>query len=296
MDRLRAIRAFAAVVEARSYSVAAEKLGLSRSHLSKQIKDLENELGVRLLNRTPKKVRPTELGLGYYHTCERVIAQLTEGERALAQARDTPSGVLKVLAPKSFAVLELLPAVGDFGARHPAVEVEVHLNDQWLDLLDHGFDLAIRFGALPNSTLVSRRIGHVHYVVCASPDYLKAHDKPTRPADLSAHECVRHLVGTDDSKWNFVGPNGPEHVEVRGKLSSNSTILIREAVLRGYGVGMLPSYSVERDVAEGAVIPLLSRYRAPQLPVHAVYPPSRHLAAKVRLFIDFLVTRYAHLV
>ncbi len=151
MDRLRVIRSFAAVVETQSYSVAAQKLGLSRSHLSKQIKELENELGVLLLNRTTKKVRPTEMGLRYFRTCERVIEALADGELALTHARDEASGVLKVLAPKSFAVLELLPAVRDFGARHDGIEVEVYLNDQWLDLVEHGYDLAIRFGDLPSS-------------------------------------------------------------------------------------------------------------------------------------------------
>lgn len=293
MDRLRAIRAFKAVVEARSYSGAARMLGLSRSHLSKTIKELEESLGVQLLHRTTKQVRPTELGLSYFETCARVVGELDEAELALGVMQSEVRGTLKVLAPKSFAVLALVPAARDFNLGYPELEISLYMIDQFLDPVAHGFDLALRYGDQPDSTLVSRRICEFAQVVCATPGYLAGRGVPTRPEQLTGHECLRNLISTRDSRWRFDGPHGPTTVEVRGRLAANSTVLLREALLAGYGIGIMPDYTVARELATGALQPLLTDWRLPPQPLYAVYPPERPLTAKVRLFVDFLVARFA---
>ena len=293
IDRLRAIRAFKAVVEAESYSGAARKLGLSRSHLSKTIKELEGELGVQLLHRTTKQVRTTEPGQAYFEACARIVNDLDEAELALGSMQREIRGTLKVLAPKSFAVLALVPAVRDFNLRYPDLEVSLYMIDQFLDPVAHGFDVVLRYGEQPDSALVGRRICAFPQLLCASPAYLAERGTPTRPEELAGHECLRNLTSMRDSRWRFDGPDGPVTVEVRGRLSANSTVLLREALLAGYGIGIMPDYTVAREIAAGAVRTLLPGWRLPPQPLHAVYPPERPLTAKVRLFVDFLVTRFA---
>ena len=203
IDRLRAIRAFKAVVEAESYSGAARKLGLSRSHLSKTIKELEETLGVQLLHRTTKQVRTTEPGQAYFEACARIVNDLDEAELALGSMQREIRGTLKVLAPKSFAVLALVPAVRDFNLRYPDLEVSLYMIDQFLDPVAHGFDVALRYGEQPDSALVGRRICDFAQIVCASPAYLAERGTPMRPEQLADHECLRNLTSARDSRWRF---------------------------------------------------------------------------------------------
>jgi DNA-binding transcriptional LysR family regulator len=287
MDRWHAIKGFMNVLELRSYTAAARKLGLSRSHLSKQITSLEDGLGVRLLNRTTKHVSPTEIGEAYYEVCSRAFGELENAEADLGALRRMPRGRLKILAPKSLAVLELVDASRSFAAAYPDLEVEIFIEDQLLDIVERGFDLALRFGEQPDSALVARKIATFSLIPCAAPRYLKKHGIPRRPAELSHHNCLRHLGMTKDSSWRF-GEKG-EAVAVHGRISSNSTVFLRECVLHGEGIGLMPSYSVRKDIKARRLRPLLTKYTTGSLPLYAVHPGHRHLATKVRICIDFLV-------
>jgi DNA-binding transcriptional LysR family regulator len=307
MDRLRTIEIFTTVVEAQSYTAAARQLGLSRSHLSKQISELEDELGVRLLNRTTRRVGATEPGQVYYDTCVRILGELAEAEVNLGKLQHEPRGTVRILAPKSLAVLELADVLGRFGHSHPQLKVEVFLEDQLLDLVEHGFDLALRFGEQAESALIARRLCAVRFLVCATPGYLRKHGVPRHPTDLAQHECLRHVAVSRDARWHFRrkeakadakggsrADEGEIAVEVHGRLAANSTVFLRECVLRGEGIGLLPSFSVRREIKNRRLRPILTNYETMQLPLYAVFPHSRHLATKVRLCIDFLADWFGH--
>jgi DNA-binding transcriptional LysR family regulator len=289
MDRLHTIKAFMNVLELRSYTGAARKLGLSRSHLSKQITSLEDNLGVRLLNRTTKHVSPTEIGEAYYEICARAVGELESAEADLGALRRQARGRLKILAPKSLAVLELVDASRSFASAYPDLEVAIFIEDESLDIVEHGFDLALRFGEQPDSALVARKIASFRLIPCATPRYLNKHGVPRKPADLSQHNCLRHLGMTKDSAWRFADKGDEVAVPVHGRISSNSTVFLRECVLHGEGIGLMPSYSVRKDIKARRLRPLLTKYTTASLPLYVVHPSHRHLATKVRICVDFLV-------
>lgn len=289
MDRWHAIKGFMNVLELRSYTAAARKLGLSRSHLSKQITSLEDSLGVRLLNRTTKHVSATEIGEAYYDVCARAVGELENAEADLGALRRMPRGKLKILAPKSLAVLELVDASRSFTDAYPDLEVSVFIEDELLDIVEHGFDLALRFGEQPDSALVARKIASFRLIPCAAPRYLSKHGTPRKPADLSQHNCLRHLGMTKNSSWRFHDKDETVAVAVHGRISSNSTVFLRECVLHGEGIGLMPSYSVRKDIKARRLRPLLAKYTTASLPLYAVHPSQRHLATKVRICVDFLV-------
>jgi DNA-binding transcriptional LysR family regulator len=290
------MKGFMNVLELRSYTAAARKLGLSRSHLSKRITNLEDTLGVRLLNRTTKHVSPTDIGQAYYEVCSRAFGEVENAEAALGALRRTPRGKLKILAPKSLAVLELVDASRSFADAYPDLEVAVFIEDQLLDIVERGFDLALRFGEQPNSALVARKIASFRLIPCATPRYLNKHGTPRKPADLSQHNCLRHLGMSKDSSWRFEEKGKEIAVRVAGRISSNSTVFLRECVLRGEGIGLMPSYSVRNDIKARRLRPLLAKFATASLPLYAVHPSHRHLTTKVRICVDFLVDwfdRYA---
>jgi DNA-binding transcriptional LysR family regulator len=288
MDRWRAMQAFVAVVDAHSYSAAARRLRLSRSHLSKQISALEADLGLRLLNRSTRHVSPTELGNEYYRSCRRLLSEIEDVEFNLKTSHGKPRGKIKLLAPKSLAVLELAGAISGFTRLHPEVEVTVILEDAFLDLVKHGFDLALRFGAQSDSSLIAKKVCSFEFQCCATLAYLKKHGVPKQPADLGSHQCLRHATMAADSRWVFTRMRKEFAVEVEGTIASNSTVFLRECVLKGEGIGLMPSYSVRRDIKKGTLRPVLAGYKAPTLSLFLVYPARQHLATKVRLCIDFL--------
>lgn len=289
MDRWHAIKGFINVLELHSYTAAARKLGSSRSHLSKQITGLEDALGVRLLNRTTKHVSPTEIGQAYYEVCSRTLGELENAEADLGALRRAPRGKLKILAPKSLAVLELVDASRSFADAYPDLEVAVFIEDELLDIVEHGFDLALRFGEQPDLALVARKIASFRMVPCATPRYLKKHGVPRKPADLAQHNCLRHLDMTKNSSWHFEEKGQDVAVTVHGRISSNSTVFLHECVLHGEGIGLMPSYSVRKDIKARRLRPLLTKFGTASLPLYAVHPSHRHLATKVRICVDFLV-------
>ena len=293
MDRFRTMESFVRVVRAGSFTVAANQLGLSRALVSRHIGDLEVRLGVRLLNRTTRSLNPTEEGRSYLEFCEQVFREIETSERALTHARTEPAGTLKVAVPKSFGQVHMADAVVDFAKVQPRLRVTVILEDvsfrRSYDFVERGLDLAVRISSLHNASVTEEKLGAVDWLICASPEYLVRAGRPARLADLAGHACLVHVhVAANDRLWRFQGPKGDATVKVNAAFSSNSALALRKAALAGLGITLVPRYSVAEDLASGALVPLLPRYRVASRPLLAVYPRATTVPQKVRVFVDFL--------
>lgn len=293
MDRLAAIEAFVKVAETKSFSEAARRLRSSKSVVSRQIAALEAELGARLFQRTTRSMTLTEAGRGYFERAARILADLEDANLSVTQLQAAPRGQLRVNAPMSFGLLHLAPALPDFLLRYPDVDVDISMNDRFVDLVDEGFDLAVRIGNLADSSLVARKLAPARRVVCASPAYLKARGVPASPDDLKAHDCLCYNSIPMSHDWRFVAENGqPWPVEVRGRLSANNGDTLKVAALKGLGFANLPTFIVGSELQAGTLVTVLDKFVAQDLAVNAVYPHSRHLSPKVRAFVDFLAERF----
>jgi len=293
MDRLAAMQAFVRVAETRSFSEAARRLHLSKSVVSRQVSALEADLGVRLFNRTTRALALTEIGRAYFDRVTHILTDIEDTERSVGHLQAAPRGRLRVNAPMSFGVLHLAPALPDFLSAYPEVDVEMAMNDRTIDLLEEGFDLAIRIGKLSDSSLVARRLAPMRLVVCASPAYLAERGTPRTPADLKDHDCLLYTNETSPRDWRFATPEGaPWAVEVNGRLSANNGDTLRVATLRGFGIARLPSFLVGQDLQAGALVSVLPDYVRQDSAIHAVYPQARLLSPKVRAFVDFLAARF----
>ncbi len=287
---------FTKVVEGASFAGAARHFRISPAAVSKGVQALETRLSVRLLNRTTRRVTPTEVGLRYYRECLRILAEVDEAERAASDLNATPRGLLRISAPYAFGTAHIAPAIADYLASHPDVSVELALDDRFVGLLEEGFDLAIRVGELPDSTLIARRLIDARTVLCASPQYLERHGGPRTIGDLSRHNCLVYPLSGPGGDWRFVGPDGGEEtVEVSGRFIANNIDVLRVLALRGEGIVRLPLFVSERDLATGRLVRLLPSYELKAFPVHAVYPHGPFLSAKVRTFVDFIAARFARM-
>jgi DNA-binding transcriptional LysR family regulator len=292
MDRLDAMRAFTKVVASGSYAEAARRLGLTRSAVSKAVLEIENALGARLLDRTTRRVTPTEAGLAYYESCAAIIAQIEETEIQISRLHDEPRGLLKVNAPMSFGVLYLGPVVADFMALYPDLRVEMTLNDRFIDPLEEGVDVTVRIGTLGDSTLIARRLAPARRVLVAAPDYLAKHGMPRAPADLAAHRCLTYGQSVAAQRWQLTRGGAPLTVQVHATLCSNNGEVLRAAALGGLGIASLPTFLVGPDISAGGLVTVLPAFPPPELGIFALYAPNRYLAAKTRVFIDFLAGRF----
>jgi DNA-binding transcriptional LysR family regulator len=292
MDRLTAMATFRRVVEAGSLSAAARAAGVPKSAVSKQLAALEAHLGARLLNRTTRNLSLTEVGRAYLERCRLILEEVEEAEALTASLQGEPRGTLRVNAPMSFGFLHLAPALPDFVARHPGVEVDLVMNDRRVDLIDEGFDLAVRIGPLADSSLIARRLGTYRMVVCGSPTYLARRGVPRTLDDLAAHDCLRYVSGDGSDAWPFATPDGGRtSLRVRGPLRANNGDALRAAARGGLGLTQLPTFLLADDLASGALVLVLEEFEPAPLPVHAIYPHNRHLSGKVRAFVDFLIER-----
>lgn len=291
MDRLASMAVFVKVAELASFSGAARQLGLSKSAVSKHVTSLEERLGARLLNRTTRHLALTEAGLAYREACVRIVQETEEAEAEAGRDSGEPRGRLKVSAPMTFGVAELAPLIPDLLARHPLLEVDLTLNDRMVDLIEEGFDVAIRIGTLRDSSLVARKIATAASLCAASPAYLAARGTPRALADLASHNCLRYTYRQGPGGWEFERGGERRHVRPRGTLSANNGDALRAAALGGLGIVLLPDFIIGHDVAAGRLVPLLTDWRQPEFPIHAVFPPQRHGSAKLRTFVDFLVDR-----
>ncbi len=294
MDSLTSMRVFGTIVETGSFASAARRLNLSRAVVTKHVAALEDRLGVRLLERTTRKLSVTEAGARYYARSSQILADVEDAEREAAQATVVPRGTLRVSAPHAFATMHIAPYLAEFRERFPEVTLEMTLSDRFVDLLDEGFDLAIRVAdGLPESSLVARRLAACRFVVCGAPAYFARHGEPRVPDDLANHPCLGYTLSAREHSWVFVCPHDQRHVvNVTGPLRSNSGDLLREAAVGGAGVMLLPTFYVGEDLERGRLRPVLTDYRMHDYGIYAVYPSRKHLTAKVKAFIDFLVERY----
>jgi DNA-binding transcriptional LysR family regulator len=274
-------------VETGSFSAVARELGTIQPTVSKQLNALEEHLGVRLLNRTTRQLSPTEAGRKYYDRCRHILDEVSDLESSLADLQTRTTGLLRVNAPVAFGQLYMLPLVFHFRKKYPGLAVDLTLNDRFVDLVQEGVDVAIRFGDLADSQVVARRVGGVTRVCVASPDYLHTRGTPHSPADLSAHNCITYNY-LFSNEWQFEGPQGPLSVRVKGDFRANSAITIRAAALEGIGIAHMPAVFVQEDIDKGRLTQVLADYGPPPVDIHAVYPSARFLSSKVRLFLDFV--------
>ena len=293
MDRMAAIEAFVKVSETKSFTEAAARLGQSKSAISRYISALETELGARLLHRSTRTLALTEAGQSYYERMARILSDVEEANRAVTQLQAAPRGRLRVNAPMSFGFLHLAAVLPEFLERYPEVSIDLVMNDRFVDLVDEGFDVALRIGGMADSSLIAKRLGPIRRVICASPDYLQKRGVPQTPDDLRGHDCLCNTNVQSPHEWTFAHSNGGVFsVEVRGQVTANNGDALRVAALKGLGLTLLPSFIVGADLQAGNLVTVLDPYVIQKLAMHAVYPTSRHLSPKVRAFVDFLVDRF----
>ncbi len=292
MDRLDAMRAFTKVVASGSYAEAARRLGLTRSAVSKAVMEIEHALGVRLLDRTTRRVTPTEAGLAYYERCVAIVAQVEETEIQISRLHDEPRGVLKVNAPMSFGIHYLGTAVAAFMVLYPDLRVEMTLNDRFIDPLEEGVDVTVRIGALGDSTLIARRLAPARRVLVAAPGYIERHGAPLGPGDLAAHRCLAYGHSTAAQRWQLTRNGAALTAQINAALWSNNGEVLRAAALAGIGIANLPTFLAGPDIRAGDLATVLPDYPPAELGIFALYAPNRYLAAKTRVFIDFLTSRF----
>lgn len=293
MENLSDIAVFCRVVDTGSFTKAAEQLGLSRAVVSKYITRLEERLGARLLNRTTRRLSLTEAGATLYESSHGALEQIAEAELAIGQLQREPRGLLRVSAPMSFGILHIAPALPDFLERHPGITMDMRMDDRMVDVVEEGFDLAIRIATLKDSTLVARKLAPCRFVVCAAPAYLERRGIPLTPEDLRDHNCSIYTYTPRPNVWQFTAPDGKDiAVPVRGNLRVNNGIVEREVALRGLNIVMSPSFHVGDLIQRGELRALLTDYQAYEASVYAVYPERKYLSPKVRAFIDFLAERF----
>lgn len=296
MDALRQIEAFVAVVRAGSYVKAADRKASSKAALSRQVLELETRLGTRLLNRTTRRLSLTETGAAYFERCVQLLDDLREADAEAGATTATARGRLRINAPLTFGNLHLAPLWGEFLKLHPAVELDITLTDRVVDLVEEGFDLAVRIvpaGRLASNSLVARRIATDRILLCASPGYLRSAPALAHPSNLAAHAVMAYAWWSGGDSWQFTGPDGATaDVNVRPRLRTNSGDTCRAAALADQGVIYQPAFLVGPDVRAGRLVELLPGWRGPSLDIHAIYPSRTHLSGKVRAMVDFLAAAF----
>ena len=290
MDQSLAMRLFVKVVEEGSFSKAGPHLGITQSTASRNIAALEEKLGTQLIRRSTRRLNLTEAGEIYYKRARQIIADIDDAHVAVGRLNDEPGGVLRITTAASFGRRHIAPLLGDFHARYPAVKVGLSLNDSIEDVIGAGFDLAIRFGALDDSSLIAKRLATCRSIVCAHPDYLETAGIPTRPTDLEAHNCLTFRVMPGHNIWHFEQNGRPHSVSVSGSLFSDNSDALLSAAVSGLGIVLLPSWMVSEDIERGTLVPILSEYdlMPRTTPMHAVFASNRHMAPKLRVFLDYL--------
>ncbi|HQU14671.1 MAG: LysR family transcriptional regulator [Chromatiales bacterium 21-64-14] len=294
MDRFTYMQTFLRVVEAGSITGAADRMGVVKSVVSRRLADLEAHLGVELFHRTTRRLTLTDTGRSFYERCGRILADLEEAEQAVSREHGALRGRLRVAAPHSFGLRHLTPAITGFMTRHPGVVFELDFNDRQVDLLQEGFDMAVRIARLADSSLIARRIAPIRQVVCASPAYLAQHGVPRQPEDLKRHACLAYANSPEPDTWTYRTPGGGEGtVTVPVHLAANSGDFLTAAAVAGHGVVLEPTFIVYDAIRQGRLRPVLENYEWPGISAYAVYPHTRHLSSRVRAFVDFLVECFA---
>ena len=289
MDTLDAMRVFVAVAERSGFSAAADALDRSTANITRQVAALEQRLGTRLLNRTTRRVSLTSAGTAYYQRCLQLLADLDDLEATVGAQALAPSGLLRVNAPVSFGIVQLAALLPGFRARFPQVELDLSLSDRLVDMVEEGFDVALRITRQPAPTLIARQLGTVRLVPCAAPADLARAGTPQHPADLAGHECLLYHYAPTGDDVRFHGPDGDIDVRLRGGLRANNGHVLSAAAVAGQGVVIQPDFLADEHIAAGRLVRILPDYHLADIGIYAVYTSRSHLAPKVRSFIDYLV-------
>jgi DNA-binding transcriptional LysR family regulator len=292
MDRFLEMKVFSAVVEAGSFTGASHVLDMSKAAVSRYVAELEERLGVRLLHRTTRKLSPTTEGEIFHARCRELLDNLDEAEAEITSRSGEASGLLKVNVPVTFGLMHLAPLWPALLARYPKLELDITLSDRVADLVEEGFDLAVRIGQLPASSLISRKLASTRMVLCASPDYLQRRGEPAHPDQLLQHDVISYSLFSSGENWSFTGPDGQVSVKVAPRVRTNSGDTCRAAALQHQGVMLQPTFIVGVDLAQGTLREIMPGYRSIELGVYAVYPTRKFVSPKVRLLIDFLVEAF----
>jgi DNA-binding transcriptional LysR family regulator len=289
MDKYQEIKVFTTVAECGSFVAASDALGLSKAAVSRYVSDLERRLGARLMHRTTRKLSLTPEGEIFLARCRVILESIEESEEEISSRGLNASGTLRVTAPVSFGIRHLAPLWSDFLKAYPEVKVDLELSDRVVNLVEEGFDLAIRIGQLNDSTLVCRQLTSTRLVLCASPDYLKRHGTPNHPAELTEHETFSYSLLSTGHTWRFDGPEGRVDARVSPRMTSNNGDTGVEVCVRGGGIHLWPSFLVEEQLRKGELVEILPAFKASIFGVYAVYPSKKYVSPKVRALVDFLL-------
>lgn len=294
MARLEDMETFVRVVEAGSISGAAERMGIAKSAVSRRIADLEQRLGAQLFRRTTRRLNLTDTATAYYERCLRILADVAEADEEVSDRHGTLRGRLRVAVPLSFGLMHVTPAIEEFSVCHPEVEFDLDFNDREVDLLREGFDVALRIGDLSDSSFMARCLAPIHFAVCASPDYLLRFGAPRTPRELADHACLTYSNQPDPSLWSYAGADGKAAgVRVNSVLQANNGDFLCHAAIVGQGITREPTFVLYKALQAGQLVRILEDYHWPGVNAYAVYPQTRHLSRRVRVFVDFLAERFA---
>ncbi|MFO1047058.1 MAG: LysR family transcriptional regulator [Geminicoccaceae bacterium] len=292
MDRIAGMEAFAAVVETGGFQSAARQLGVSRALVSKRVAGLEADLGVQLLRRTTRKLSVTGPGADFYERCRRILGEFREATGELTRLQREPRGVLKVNGPMSFGQLHLAAAMVAFMCDHPQITVQLTLTDRFVDVVEEGYDIVLRIGALRGSSLIARRLCPIRRVLCASPDYLAGAGTPAAPADLSNHRLLQYGLQGAGQRWQLTGPEGDTTVDVPPAFCVNNGDVLRAAAQAGLGIVLLPTFICGDALRSGELVRVLPQHQAQPIALHALWVENRVMPSRLRRFLDFLVARF----
>ena len=293
IDHASEMAAFVRVVDAKGFSAAAPALGLTPSAVSKLVTRLEARLGVRLLQRTTRALSLTADGEAFYAAARRIVDEIAALETEISDQRETPHGLLRVTTSLAFSTHQLAPRIGEFLARHPAIQLELMPTDRVVDMIEESVDVAIRIGRLPDSSFMARKIGEDVRLVCAAPEYLSTHPGPRRPEDLSRHNCIVSRDRPYLNRWPFRIDGEVREIEVGGRLAVTEGEAQMRLALHGLGIVRLTRLTVADAIKRGELVALLQDYSAEEpVPIHAVYPHRKHLASKVTAFVEFILEKF----
>ncbi|MEA2950356.1 MAG: hypothetical protein QOI40_5686 [Alphaproteobacteria bacterium] len=291
MDRMTSMTTFVKVVESGGFSAAARALDMSPSMATTHVQALEERLGVRLLNRSTRKVSLTEVGQAYYERCLQILAEMDDADQVAQALQVTPRGTLRLNTSVAIPPF-IAPVIAEFAALYPDVSISMTMTDRMIDLVEEGFDLAVRNMPVPDSSLIARRVATYRFVVVGAPGYLAAHGAPKMPVDLARHNCLIYAHSAWGNSWRFAGAGGEQSIPVAGNLHANSDNALRLAAVHGQGLAMVPSFLVVDEIRTGRLMPVLTEFLQSEYAINAIYPHRHHLSAKVRSFIDLMSKRF----
>lgn len=292
MGQLEDMNVFVRVVDAGGISRAADQLGQAKSAVSRRLLELETRLGVRLLNRTTRTSSLTEAGRNYYASAVKIIDDVSELNALTENSTTSLAGTIKLAAPLSFGLCHLSPAIDAFLKLHPELSINIDFSDRKIDLIEEGLDLAFRIAELKDSTLIARKISPIRVVLCASPDYLKAHGTPKKPDDLKHHQLLHYNL-SDSPGWKLTDKQGKVFsVNISASINANNGDFLKKMAVAGHGIVATPTFISWKEIAVGDLVPVLNNYKLPQRNAYAVYPQTRYLSQRTRMLIDFLVERF----